>query len=65
MRKIIPGWRYFECEECNEQWRSKCRDCYSSSCEFCLTCDEQCEPYKYESRPEWPVDEFGNLLEDE
>lgn len=32
---------------------------------FCLNCNEQSEPYKYEPHPEWPVDAHGNLLEDE
>ena len=64
-RKIVPGWRYFECPACNEQWRSKCRDCETESYEFCSNCYELAEPFKSESHPEWPVDKHGNLLEEE
>lgn len=62
---ITPGWRYFECPQCHEQWRSKCRDSKSCSLEFCFTCNEGCEPYRDEPHLEWPVDRFGNLIEDE
>lgn len=63
-KKIIPGWRYFHCKECDHYWRDKCRDATSSSAEFCDHCGEDCEPFKSTPHPEWPVDKHGNLIED-
>lgn len=62
---MTPGSRYFKCHNCNFEWRDKCRDCESPSGEQCYWCDD-CfvEPFKFEKHPEWPIDKFGNLMED-
>lgn len=68
MRKPIPGFRFFECDECGRKWKSESRDCLSPSGEICE--NQDCEsieygvltsPYSYEERPEWPTN-CGNLI---
>jgi hypothetical protein len=64
MRKPVPGYRYFECEnvDCNTSWRYATRDCHSPSGEHCDSCGEFCHPETAEPHPEWETDENGNLL---
>jgi len=68
MRKIIPGWRYFLCEDCNYIWREKCRDVESPSQSSCISSDEECvnscEPVGWAYHPEWPIDKSGNLIDE-
>jgi hypothetical protein len=59
-RKLIPGFRFFECPDCENKWREKSRDCHSPSCETC-ECGTDCRPVDYLEVPELPVDKSGNL----
>jgi hypothetical protein len=65
MRKIIPGFRFFFCEDCDLFWYEKCRDCHSPSNSSCEKCYTPIEPDEYKEHPEWKVDVGGNLIEDE
>lgn len=60
-RKLVPGYRFFECE-CGEKWRNRSRDCATPSIESCEQCYEVSSPTHYEPHPEWPTDKSGNLL---
>lgn len=64
MRKPVPGYRYFECEngECDFTWREHTRDCHSPSGEHCIVCGEFCIPVDNEDRMEWSTDKSGNLV---
>jgi len=64
MRKIVPGWRFFGCEECSHMWQEKCRDCESPSGEYCDICHGYCHHYESEPHPEWLVDTSGNLIDE-
>jgi len=64
MRKIIPGFRFFECTECGNKWKDSCRDCYSLSGESCR-CDCFITPHEAEEHLEWLVDECGNIINEE
>lgn len=59
-RTVIPGWRYFSCEECGHEWREACRDYATPSGSACQNCGEFESPVASEPKPEWPT-EFGNL----
>lgn len=61
-----PGYRFFHCESCETSWVDKSRDCASLSGDGCANpdCLEFVSPYKHERHDEWPVDLYGNLLED-
>lgn len=60
-----PGYRFFECEGCEHNWKSKSRDCTSPSIESCPSCFDVSSPTHYEPHYEWPTDKFGNLLKEE
>jgi len=62
--KIIPGWRYFHCEDCNHTWREKCRDVETPSQECCEKCVLPCDPEGWAYHPEWPLDKYGNLIDE-
>lgn len=61
-RKVVPGWRYFICDQCGESWREECRDCQTPSISECSMCDATTGPDRFELRPDWETDEFGNLI---
>jgi hypothetical protein len=42
-RKPEAGWRFFECWECGERWKSPCRDHETPSTEAC-PCGENVSP---------------------
>ena len=63
--KIVPGFRYFKCEFCSYEWRDACRDSESPSQDSCIACGDYAEPYKSEPHPEWPVDNHGNLIDED
>lgn len=68
MKRLVdwgPGFRFFECTYCENEWSEKSRDCQSMSISDCPKCNEIVEPYHYETHYEWPVDESGNLIEGE
>ena len=60
-RKPIPGFRFFECPDCDNKWKEKTRDCHSPSCETC-ECGTDCHPVDYLEVPELEVDKSGNLI---
>ena len=67
---IHAGWRFFECSGCGTRWKEACRDYKTPSSSVCP--NESCEggsygvsPYKAEDDPHLPVDDFGNLLNNE
>lgn len=73
MRKIIPGYRFFYCDDCNHTWREACRDVESPSgscCEKCLESEDShvavhpIGPCGWAYHPEWPVDKSGNLIDE-
>jgi hypothetical protein len=64
MKKIIPGFRLFRCDTCNNEWKYPCRDCYSSSGDSCR-CGDSVYPLECEEHPEWPVDVSGNIINEE
>lgn len=61
-RKLIPGYRFFSCNECGTHWNEKSRDCRSPSGDICPKCGEFSHPFNNEEHPEWPVDKSGNLV---
>lgn len=68
MRRPIPGYRFFECYECGNQWKQKTRDCKSPSNETCHNYDEHphgipidVPPYDYEIDGNLETDHSGNL----
>lgn len=61
-RKLIPGFRYFHCDECNRRFWHKTRDCHSPSNETCPECYSDVHPHDFEEHLEWPVDKSGNLI---
>jgi len=61
MREFGPGWRYFECGECEHKWREACRDSGTPSGSTCPECDSWETPIKSEMKKDWPTDQ-GNLL---
>lgn len=63
MRTPIPGYRYFECEECGTDWRTATRDHQSPSGEHCPNCDNPNTMSPMDSvAVELPVDNHGNLV---
>jgi len=58
-----PGYRFFKCEECLNEWQDKSRDCASPSGESCPECNEFVSPYGNEKHYEWPTDKSGNLID--
>jgi hypothetical protein len=44
-RKLIPGYRFFRCDEFDHAWEEKSRDCQSPSDESCTKCGELSHPY--------------------
>lgn len=60
-RKLIPGFRFFECPDCDNKWKEKTRDCHSPSCETC-ECGTDCHPVGWSEVRELPVDKSGNLI---
>lgn len=61
MRKLVPGYRYFRCDECGKEWREECRDHASPSGSDC-GCGGFVHPWNSEPA-DLPVDTFGNLIE--
>ena len=62
-RKAIPGLQFFICDECRKAWQEPSRDCQSQSTVNCPDCNSDTLLNKFELKPEWQVDEFGNLIE--
>lgn len=62
LRKPIPGFRYFHCDECNRRFWHKTRDCLSPSNETCPECFADVSPHDREEHPEWLIDKSGNLV---
>lgn len=62
MRTPVPGYRYFECDDCGQRWRTPTRDCYSPSAEFCDDCDGATTTLYNQEPADLPVDANGNLL---
>ncbi|MDB4330440.1 hypothetical protein N9948_01825 [bacterium] len=70
MRTVTAGIRYFQCDSCNSTWESESRDCQSPSGELCPNygCPNMdygvlVSPYQFQKQPEWPTDDFGNLID--
>lgn len=59
----LSGYRFFHCTACNKKWKEKCRDAYSLTHSYCAECISPVSPEERELRPEWEVDESGNLKE--
>ena len=34
-KRVISGYRFFKCPECNHEWAEKMRDCYTPSLTIC------------------------------
>lgn len=64
MRKPVPGYRFFKCDTCGNEWRERSRDCETMSISDCIGCGSLVTPVDYEAHPEWPTDKFGNLVEE-
>lgn len=47
-RKIIPGYRFFHCEDCGHKWKEHCRDAQTPSISDCELCQAITAPYKFE-----------------
>ena len=64
MRKPVPGFRFFECEDedCDFKWRVATRDCESPSGAHCEACGDFCYPVDCEPHLEWKTDENGNMF---
>ena len=70
-RKLIPGWRHFKCTDCGHEWREASRDCQSLSVSGCPKADYGSIPHvmglgeviDFTPRPDWELDESGNLLQ--
>lgn len=66
-RKVMRGWRFFECEVCGTHWKETCRDHATPSSSPCR--NEDCEtrlhgglsPYKSEQDESLATDGYGNL----
>ena len=59
-RPVVPGYRYFECEDCGHVWREYCRDHMTPSVSDCpaargaveeLECDNMFGVMPFFSRP--------------
>jgi len=61
-RKLVPGFRFFQCIDCGEEWKEKSRDCLSPSNDTCPSCMADTFPHDNEEHPEWRVDKSGNLI---
>lgn len=61
-RKLIPGFRFYDCYECGHLGKEKSRDCHSPSKETCEMCHSDAKIINCEEHPEWPVDKSGNLI---
>lgn len=59
-----PGWTYYRCEDCGNQWAEKSRDCCSPSGSSCENCYEFSHPCGREMHLEWEVDGAKNLIRD-
>ena len=62
VRKVVPGYRYFRCEDCGMTWREPCRDHQTPSGSDCPNCQAFTRPHR-SALADLPVDEFGNLIE--
>lgn len=64
MRRPVPGYRRFVCDECDHEWWEPTRDCRSPSGEFCPVedCGAFAHPHGAEAHPEWSTDRSGNLV---
>ena len=60
---LYCGYRFFECSECGEKWKEKCRDAETESGSGCPECYSFQWPVKNEKHPEWKTDAWGNLAE--
>ena len=58
---VIRGWRFFECWECGEKWKSPSRDHGSPSGEDC-PCGEFVSPVSSKPDESIPCDDMGNLI---
>lgn len=61
-RKLIAGYRLYDCKECGYLGKQKTRDCHSPSHEICEKCNSEASITGHEEHPEWPVDKSGNLI---
>ncbi len=61
-RKLIAGYRFYDCEECGHSGKQKTRDCHSPSHEICEKCNSEALITGNEEHPEWRLDKSGNLI---
>jgi hypothetical protein len=59
------GWRYFDCEECGQQWWETTRDRFSPSGVDCGCCNEWVRPSDRKDEPKVSTDSHGNILKHE
>lgn len=62
MRKPIPGWQIFACEDCGRVWLASTRDHLSPSGENCADCGSWVHPTDTRSDTSLETDSSGNLL---
>jgi hypothetical protein len=70
MTKLVPGFKFYRCEECGHEWTEKSRDCKSPSMSTCPYFNDDWDRHVTgvgqvtgrEEHPEWTVDRSGNLI---
>lgn len=50
-----PGWTYYRCEDCGNQWAEKSRECRSPSRSICENCYKFSHPCGHEMHLEWII----------
>lgn len=55
------GWRYFDCDECGQQWWETTRDRFSPSGTDCACCNAWVQPSGRKDEPQVPTDANGNV----
>jgi hypothetical protein len=58
---LRAGWRYFDCEECGQQWWETTRDRFSPSGTDCACCNAWVRPSDQKDDPQVLTDANGNV----
>ena len=56
------GWRYFVCDECQQEWKESTRDRFSPSGVDCGCCGDWAVPSDYVEDESLKLSSSGNLL---
>jgi hypothetical protein len=59
----VAGYRMYRCCACGHEFKEPAAQCCQLVSSPCPKCGAECSQWASEPRPEWLVDESGNLME--